>query len=407
AALALKQDKGDPVAAPIPAGAVLFSVSHDDPSLAAAGFQRLDGSLVTDAYWKSISTADSPGVRVEHTCTWTGAGMACWGGRNTWTTTYNTGAIYLPATNSWKPMSNSSAPAVRAGHSAVLTPDGIIYWGGWYNDGSVKYRNSGAIYYLASDTWNGGTATGAAPAARANHTAVWTGTRMIVWGGVGSGAYRNDGAAFDPVTNSWGPIFQVLTPRSEHTAIWTGDRMIVWGGGNGSSVFADGAAYDPVADAWLSLPPAPASFAGRRSHSAVWTGEEMILFGGNSSPTSSTPLLSAAAYRPADGTWRTIPVSDLSVPRYRHVAVFTGDHMIIWGGVTGTDVTSSGDVYYLATDSWNPMPLQSAPAGRYGAQAAWTGTEMVVFGGADQPGNALTTGGRYRPGLTLYPYQKQ
>ena len=52
--------------------------------------------------------------------------------------------------------------------------------------------------------------------------------------------------------------------------VWTGRRMIVWGGyevaveGTGAlPVFDDGAAYDPATNAWASLPPAP-SLGGRR-----------------------------------------------------------------------------------------------------------------------------------------------
>ena len=37
--------------------------------------------------------------------------------------------------------------------------------------------------------------------------------------------------------------------RSLHTAIWTGSEMIIWGGSNGG-FFNDGARYDPAADTW-------------------------------------------------------------------------------------------------------------------------------------------------------------
>jgi hypothetical protein len=39
--------------------------------------------------------------------------------------------------------------------------------------------------------------TTGAPAARANHTAVWTGSEMIVWGGSGS-SYFNDTWSYTP-----------------------------------------------------------------------------------------------------------------------------------------------------------------------------------------------------------------
>lgn len=75
------------------------------------------------------------------------------------------------------------------------------------------------------------------PAERNRHTAVWTGTEMIVWGGEGSGyVYLNTGGRYDPTTDSWTPTSTTNAPagRYRHTAVWTGTEMIVWGGYNGS-----------------------------------------------------------------------------------------------------------------------------------------------------------------------------
>src|SRR5207302_7067682 len=67
--------------------------------------------------------------------------------------------------------------------------------------------------------------------------------------------------------------------RSGHTAVWTGTEMIVWGGYNGSSYLNDGARYNPAANVWTALPTNGAP-AGRATHTAVWTGAEMIIWGG-------------------------------------------------------------------------------------------------------------------------------
>ena len=42
-----------------------------------------------------------------------------------------------------------------------------------------------------------------APEGRENHTAVWTGAEMIVWGGDNSGVYLNIGGRYNPSTDSW------------------------------------------------------------------------------------------------------------------------------------------------------------------------------------------------------------
>src|SRR6478672_12233498 len=72
-----------------------------------------------------------------------------------------------------------------------------------------------------------------APAARIYHSAVWSGTEMIVWGGIGAGFnYVNTGGRYNPSTDSWTATSTSNAPagRYNHTAVWTGSEMIVWGG---------------------------------------------------------------------------------------------------------------------------------------------------------------------------------
>ena len=54
---------------------------------------------------------------------------------------------------------------------------------------------------------------------------------MVVWGGVAA-VYLNTGGRYDPVTDSWTPTSTgtVPSPRYAHTAVWTGSVMVVWGG---------------------------------------------------------------------------------------------------------------------------------------------------------------------------------
>ena len=80
------------------------------------------------------------------------------------------------------------------------------------------------------DTW---TATAAPPEIRESHTAVWTGSEMIVWGGIpGEGRCLNTGGRYNPATDAWTATSTRAAPeaRLHHTAVWTGSEMIVWGG---------------------------------------------------------------------------------------------------------------------------------------------------------------------------------
>src|SRR5439155_1433805 len=89
------------------------------------------------------------------------------------------------------------------------------------------------------DAW-GATSTVNAPTARDSHTAVWTGSEMIVWGGFFRDLipplfehYLNTGGKYNPATDSWIATSRTNAPtgREFHTAVWTGSEMIVWGGG--------------------------------------------------------------------------------------------------------------------------------------------------------------------------------
>src|SRR5205814_1662232 len=82
------------------------------------------------------------------------------------------------------------------------------------------------------DTWNP-TSTASVPTARVGHTAVWTGSEMIVWaGGDSNGVLLNTGGRYNPITDSWTATSTLgaPSPRFSHTAVWSGGAMVIWGG---------------------------------------------------------------------------------------------------------------------------------------------------------------------------------
>jgi hypothetical protein len=119
------------------------------------------------------------------------------------------------------------------GQSAV--PGGGMVLSSNYNDTNLVnagYVKLGKVDL--GDDWEqrGG---GTPPSARDDHTAVWTGSEMIVWGGSNDSSYFNDGARYNPSANTWTAvtITGASVARNSHTAVWTGSEMIVWGGYNG------------------------------------------------------------------------------------------------------------------------------------------------------------------------------
>ena len=132
------------------------------------------------------------------------------------------------------------------------------------------------------DSWTA-TSTTNAPTGRSDHTAVWTGSEMIVWGGYDAAAYLNTGGRYNPSTDSWTATSTTNAPtaRDSHTAVWTGSEMIVWGGfGDGSDALNTGGRYNPSTDSWTATSTTNAPTA-RADHTAVWTGSEMIVWGGD------------------------------------------------------------------------------------------------------------------------------
>jgi len=75
---------------------------------------------------------------------------------------------------------------------------------------------------------------------------------MIVWGGW-NGFLQNNGKRYDPATDTWTAVqsFGVPFARAAHTAVWTGSEMIIWGGSvAGMGAHNSGGRYNPVTDTW-------------------------------------------------------------------------------------------------------------------------------------------------------------
>jgi len=340
--------------------------------------------------WTPTSTTGAPQGRGEHSAVWTGTEMIIWGGA------YNTiqgqivplgtGGRYDPATDTWAGMTWTAAPSERSGHTAVWTGNRMLVWGG-------GWLNTGGLYDPATDTWQP-MATVGAPSGRNHHSAIWTGSRMLIWGGFGiNGVPTNTGGRYDPVTNSWASMSTIAAaPASaQHVAVWTGSRMVVWGGASNSGVTDTGGRYDPATDLWAPMSPSTAPGA-RNRHTAVWTGSEMLVWGGLN--LNGTTLNTGGRYDPATDTWS--PTSLVGAPSARslHTAVWTGDRMVVWGGTVGGGIVNTGARYDPLTDAWTPTSTVGAPAPRSSHAAVWTGSRMVVLSGA---GADPKTGGRYDP----------
>ena len=69
---------------------------------------------------------------------------------------------------------------------------------------------------------------------------------MIIWGGhYTSDQPLNSGGVYNPVTDQWKLVSLTHAPelRSNHTAVWTGQEMIIWGGGQSGQPLINGGIY--------------------------------------------------------------------------------------------------------------------------------------------------------------------
>ncbi len=348
--------------------------------------------------WTSMSSTGAPSARTTHTAIWTGSKMIVWGGNNG-STYYNTGGEYSPGSNSWVATDTSSAdlPVARTNHSAIWTGTYMTIWGGLQTAYPYPLK-SGAHYYVAGRTWSPtpNLYDPNTPSARFDHTAIWDASenRMIIWGGQDGASYFRTGGYLNLNTGFWGTLTTTDAPsvRSQHTAIIAKRLMMVWGGRNSSVNLGDGGILNLNTLTWSSFPTTSQPSA-RRGHTAVWTGQEMIIWGGwNGSSCFDT----GARYSPTLNAWDATTTTGAPLARYGHSAVWTGEEMVIWGGNAGSTAQDTGGRYDPGTNWWKTMSTSGAPAARGDYSSVWTGTEMVIWGGRDNMGS-MNTGAKYNP----------
>jgi N-acetylneuraminic acid mutarotase len=382
----------------LPAGTLVASATNPNAALTSSGFTFFSSLYMdkdtaistTPNTWLGVQSLNAPETRRRHTAIWTGTKMIVWGGLLYGDNTLvNTGSIYDPATDMWSAMAASPLSS-RYAHTAVWTGTHMIIWGG---TDLVNPLNNGAAYNPVTNTWallN----TVNAPIARFSHTAIWTGAEMVIWGGTTISGSTNTGSKYNFATNTWTALPTAAGPseRVLHTAIWTGTKMIVWGGVS-VGLINDGAIYNNATNTWdgpTSLTNAPLV---RLSHTAIWTGTEMIIWGGSGfdPEVGST----GGKYNPSTNTWAATDEFGPE-PTSNHSAIWTGSEMIIFGGrFESGGWSNTGAKYNPITNIWTgTLPLLNTPTEREGHTAVWTGNQMIIYGGQNN-NNASLNNGRY------------
>ncbi len=194
-----------------------------------------------------LSARYAPGV-------WTGTEMIVAGGFQPpavhGAQTLADAAAYNPATRSWRKL--APMPEPRSAGTMVWDGREVVYLGGTLAGGTGPSADALA-WQPPAGRWRH---LPAMESGRRGFAAVWTGRQVLVWGGY-TGSFAAPvlpphGVAYDPAAGQWAALpMSPLHGRSTPTAVWTGTQLIVWGGiilgAERDSGVSDGAAYQPAA----------------------------------------------------------------------------------------------------------------------------------------------------------------
>ena len=221
--------------------------------------------------------------------------------------------------------------------------------------------------------------------------------------------WRNETWSYRFAQNDWvrvsqGPMAAYF--YSYAGKVWTGTRLLYWGGSfaPGATLDLIGGLYDPVTDTWSPISLDSALAMGVEG--SAYTGQEVFMYG-TISGGDVTPQ-SGVFYNPSTDRWRAAPT--LGAPTAAIAAVVgLGSRIVVWGGeyYDPTEVflifAGDGAVYDVATDSWTPMAPQNAPGPRAAMIAFAAGGQAFLWGGTDGTANSLGEQTIFRDGAMYDP----
>jgi RHS repeat-associated protein len=205
-------------------------------------------------------------------------------------------------------------------------------------------------------------------------------------------------ALLDP---RWTSTQSMSTPRQGHTAtLMTNGKVLVTGGSsdgttNNTKLLDSAEIFDPVTNSWAGTNP----MSGKRQHHRALqlgtvtgnatTSEKVLVTGGQAVGGGS--ITTAQLYSPAEGTWTAAASLPQNWQRHLHtMTALANGHVLLTGGMNGSDVRSSVLVYNPATGtgSWDTnLPVMSS-ARRY-----HTATLLVAPGNTALHDKVLVVGG--------------
>jgi hypothetical protein len=349
--------------APIPRPFAQIGLNLDGEVLVFGGTQNEKTGHAVAIYdpahgrWRRV--ADSPG-EMGGVAVWTGDLVLALG-------TDGRLFSYDPVADDWSerarsPFSGSTTSITSAAWTGATMLTAQSSQG---NDG--RPEPEAASYDPATDTWT--SYEGDPVGLGAFSESVWSGTELFVRDevqGAGGTLLRPTIRTFTP-SHGWGELPAPPLEEADHRtlgySVWTGTELIVGGGVTWDDDFAelvtelsasprdltadeqelyegtpasDAAAWNPQTQTWRTLPDAPVPTDGLPRYPEVWTGQEIIVWESDGGfLTGRLALLD-----PETGAWRVSEAAPHGSP-VEAPAIWTGREMIVVAATVLTDSTQS------------------------------------------------------------------
>lgn len=319
------------------------------------------------------------------------------------------GAIYRVCDDSWTRMSTTGVPhgitdKVAQRPVGVWTGSELLVWGGFQSP-SGGYEEGEAVsfatrYSAADDVWSDISRDGE-PTARDYSVRLWTGDELLVWGGIAqsgdqSWVNHDDGALYDPKSNGWKAMSSSAAPAGRYAvdrSVWTGEKLIVWGGASyeSGSTFSpivtsldDGGIYDRKSDAWTPIASEGAPHGGMSPF--AWSGKELIVISnldGYSMPGQI--LFEGARLDPNANVWSAMSAPSLDLAdtlEFPNLKLYwVGDVLAVFG--VKVDQGSFGPALLLYdpdTDAWESGTVPATPSFFNWQSVSVVGDRLVAVG---------------------------
>jgi N-acetylneuraminic acid mutarotase len=325
--------------------------------LVAGGF-GLDSGTTTGTYLASAEIYDPvakafifigsmSSARSQHTATLLQNGLVLLAagqkGSNTagW---LNTAEVYDPTGQFFTSVGNLNH--ARSDHTASLLPSGKVFVAGGLDSSSTPLSN-GEVFNPASGTWAG--AANSMTSGHAEHAAAALPNGKVLVMGGSSDATGGQVESYDPVTNRFSPVKNLITGRNyvSGTILPTDQALVVGGRATQSAPIASPELYDPAAGTWSTT---GSWSTDRFGHTATTLNDGTVLVAGGAGDVTNYTT-AADRFDPSTGAWSS--ASNLNTGRLDHAAALLADGRVLVAGGIGNSVNlKTAEIYTPGTNSW-------------------------------------------------------